>query len=97
MSRRLVHFVQQTGIVRFMLLFEQYCVKILITSFWDTQYFVKLFHESNVLQIFAVIVTCIRSVTVQLWIFDQVVYSPATSEVFFFKQNKTKTNKQTDK
>ena len=28
----------QTGIVRSLLLFEQYGVKILITSFWDTQY-----------------------------------------------------------
>ena len=37
-SRRLLHFVQQTGIVRFFLLFEQYGVKILITSVWDTQY-----------------------------------------------------------
>ena len=30
-------FCYQTGIVRFFLLFEQYGVKILITSFWDTQ------------------------------------------------------------
>ena len=37
-SKRLQHFVQQTGIVRFFLLFEQYDVTILITSFWDTQY-----------------------------------------------------------
>ena len=31
-------FVQQTSIVRFLLLSEQHGVKILITSFWDTQY-----------------------------------------------------------
>ena len=37
-SRRLVHCVHQTDIVRFLLLFKQYGVKILITSFWDTQY-----------------------------------------------------------
>ena len=37
-SRRLLHFVQQTNIVIFLLLFGQYGVKILITSFWDTQY-----------------------------------------------------------
>ena len=37
-SSRLLYFVQQTGIVRFFLLFTQYCVKILITSIWDTQY-----------------------------------------------------------
>ena len=30
--------LQQTGIVRFLLLFEKHVVKILITSFWDTQY-----------------------------------------------------------
>ena len=39
------HFVQQTGIVRILLLFEQYGVKILITSFWDTQY---VLYTSNV-------------------------------------------------
>ena len=37
-SRRPLHFVSQTGIVRFLLLFEQHGVKLLITSFWDTQY-----------------------------------------------------------
>ena len=37
-SSRLLYFVQQTGIVRFFLLFKQYGVKILITSIWDTQY-----------------------------------------------------------
>ena len=37
-SGRLLHFVQQTDIFRFLLLFEQRGVKILITSFWDTQY-----------------------------------------------------------
>ena len=37
-SRRLIHFVRQMGIVGFLLLLEKYGVKILITSFWDTQY-----------------------------------------------------------
>ena len=32
------NFVPQADIVRFFLLFEQYGVKLLITSFWDTQY-----------------------------------------------------------
>ena len=36
-SRILLHFAHQTGIIRFLLLFEQHDVKILITSFWDTQ------------------------------------------------------------
>ena len=29
----------KSDIVRFLLLFKQYGIKILITSFWDTQYF----------------------------------------------------------
>ena len=32
------NFVQQADIVKFFFLFEQYGVKLLITSFWDTQY-----------------------------------------------------------
>ena len=38
--KRLLHFVHQTDIVRFCLLFKQYGVKLLITSFWDTQYMI---------------------------------------------------------
>ena len=37
-SQEDIHFVQQTGIIRFFLPFEQYDVKMLVTSFWDTQY-----------------------------------------------------------
>ena len=37
-QKRLLNIVQEMGIVRFVLLSEKYGVKILITSFWDTQY-----------------------------------------------------------
>ena len=49
-SRRLLHFVQWTGIVRSFLLFNQNGVKILITLFWDTQYipvYVSLYMNSK--------------------------------------------------